>query len=145
MHRRGAKVVIALGDNAGGQRIDARVSIIPPLLPAQKSLYLQEYSLSRFVASDMRSSNEHLCHDMPHALQMASRIVEAAQVAGASQLVLVSPSGAADRSGFFGFLGGGGGSSSSVEQACDWLRHRAQSCYVPAQGHVICLPCLQLP
>ncbi|CAL5223303.1 g5794 [Coccomyxa viridis] len=71
--RRGSKVVIALGDTAGRQRIDAKV---------------------------------------------ASRIVEAAQAAGASQLVLVAPSGAGGGGGGFfgGFLGGGGGSSSAVEE-----------------------------
>ena len=56
----------------------------------------------------------------PINLQVASRIVEAAQAAGASQLVLVSPSGAGGGGGLFGgFLGGGGGLNSAVEEACD--------------------------
>ena len=53
------------------------------------------------------------------ATQVASRIVEAAQAAGASQLVLVAPSGAGGGGGLFGGFLGGGGSSSAVEQASD--------------------------
>ena len=59
-----------------------------------------------------------MCRERLAKLQAASRIVEAAQVAGASQLVLVSSSGGGGGGGFFGGFLGGGGSSSSIEQAC---------------------------
>ena len=51
-------------------------------------------------------------------IQAVSRIVEAAKTAGASQLVLVSPSGGGGGGSLFGSFLGGGGSSSAVEQAC---------------------------
>ena len=58
----------------------------------------------------------NVCSQIP--VQVASRIVEAAQAAGASQLVLVSPLGAGGGGGLFGGFLGGGGSSSAIEQAC---------------------------
>ncbi len=111
MHRRGAKVVIALGDAAGGQRIDARVSM-PAFCGSTELMVMQTPPLT--ANESIRLGFAYDC--IP--IQVASRIVEAAQTAGASQLVLVSPSGGGGGGGLFGGFLGGGGSSSAVEQAC---------------------------
>ena len=127
MHRRGAKVVIALGDSAGRQRIDARVSTRPAVFFCE--CCSSAGSFAGHEAAPERQGQPWVVRALMSSwrvpVQTASRIVEAAQAAGASQLVLVSPSGAGGGGGgFFGGFLGGGGSSSAVEEACDPLSLR---------------------